>query len=64
MNAKIFGLMKEKGIKQKEAAEKIGISRTTFNLKLNGKYKFTADEILKLARLLGTTVENLLEGVE
>ncbi|WP_409200280.1 helix-turn-helix transcriptional regulator [Methanobrevibacter sp. DSM 116169] len=42
-------LRKEKGLTQKELADKIGVSRQTFNAIENGKYSPTLDIAYKIA---------------
>lgn len=44
--------IKELGLTQEKTAEKIGISKVSFNYKLNNKREFTAYEILKLSEAL------------
>ena len=51
---KVKGLMAEKGLKQIDVAEGLGVSLTTANSKLNGKIDFTLKELKELARLLNT----------
>lgn len=47
----------EKGIERKFIAEKLGISPTTLNYKLNNKTEFKASEIKALSILLGIAKE-------
>ena len=47
MQEKLIILRKTKGIQQKELAEILGITITAYNLKENGKYQFTGDQMLK-----------------
>lgn len=42
----------EAGTTQKELAKKMGYSKNTFNLKVNGKIKMNVDEANKLLELL------------
>ncbi len=51
---KVKGLMAEKGLKQIDVAEGLGVSLATANSKLNGKIDFTLKELKELARLLNT----------
>lgn len=51
---KVKGLMAEKGLKQIDVAEGLGVSLTTANSKLNGKIDFTLKELKELARILNT----------
>ena len=39
---------KELGIKEKEVAKELGISKSTLSLKLNNRASFSQDEILKI----------------
>lgn len=48
-----------KGYKQYEMADKIGISRQTYNYKENGKLQFTSEEIIKISRELNLTLEDV-----
>jgi len=43
-------------ITQEEAARHLGISLTAYNRKENGKAKFYADELWKLAQLFGVSI--------
>lgn len=53
MNALMLkGRIVAKGFTQAEIAKKLGVSKTTFNNKLNGKSEFTASEIKKLVLIL------------
>ncbi len=49
---KVKGLMAEKGLKQIDVADELGINLTTLNVKMNGKSDFTLREIKELARVL------------
>ena len=48
---KIRGLMAEKGLKQIDIADELGISLTSLNSRLTGKLEFTLREIKELARI-------------
>lgn len=50
--SKLLGRMKEKKLRQTDAAEKIGVSAATMNLKLNGHTDFKQGEIRKLCEVL------------
>lgn len=43
---------KELGIKEKEVAKELGISKSTLSLKLNNRAIFSQDEILKILLML------------
>lgn len=40
-------------------AKAMGISITTFTLKINGKRQFTLDECNRIANILGTTLDDI-----
>lgn len=48
-----------KGYKQYEMADKIGISRQSYNSKENGKLQFLQEEIIKVSRELNLTLEEV-----
>lgn len=52
---RIGQFLKSKGSTQGEAAELLGISRTSFSSKANGTFDFKASEIKKLAERYGMT---------
>ena len=57
-------LIKEKGLTQVAVADSVGIRRPTISdWKKNGSYP-TADVAVKIARLLGVSVEYLVTGEE
>ena len=45
-------IMKKQGVKPAALCEKIGISRTAFYRKMNGKSEFTHSELVKLIDVL------------
>ena len=49
---KLKGRIVEFGYTQSELAEKLGLSATGFNNKLNGRTEFTASEISELSSIL------------
>lgn len=55
-------LREERGMSQKELADKIGISRSTYISIENGKKELSLDEANTLARLFGISVDELLSG--
>ncbi len=59
--SKLSGKIKEVFANQGNFANAIGISRTTLNLKLNGKGNFSQEEIAKSIEVLGIPQENLSE---
>lgn len=50
-----------KGYKQYQMADKIGLSRQTYNYKENGRLPFNAEEIIKISRELDLTLEEVNE---
>lgn len=49
---KLRALIVEKGMTQSEVAEKLNISLTSFNYKVNNKRAFNSDEMFKLCEIL------------
>lgn len=49
---KLKGIIKEKDMTQKDIAKSIGLSESTFNLKINGNTYFTQSEIYAISNLL------------
>ncbi len=47
------------GYNQEYVASKLNISKTTYNLKENGKREFTENEMRILSRLFGKTLDEL-----
>jgi len=47
----------EVGVDRKKIAEKLGISPTSLNYKLNGRTQFKANEIQVLSAILGISAE-------
>lgn len=64
MRNQIKVLRKSKGYRQEDLAAAVGVSRQTIIAIENNKYNPTLELAMKLARCLGTTVEELfqLEG--
>lgn len=56
-NKKINDYLKEHGISQTFIAEKLGISRTRMSMMLNGKRKMTADDLIKICKILKVSPE-------
>lgn len=50
----------DRGMKQKDLAEKTGISKSTISMICNGK-SCTEDTARKIAEALGVTVDDLIE---
>lgn len=55
----LMDLMKRKGITQNEMADKLGMDRSTFNLKINrtrGR-DFTLGEAVQMAKILNESID-------
>lgn len=59
--AKLKGRIKEKYGRQEDFAKAIGLTPTTFSLKINGKAKWKQDEIVKAAKLLEISQDEIVE---
>lgn len=59
--AKLKGRIKEKYGTQEAFAKAIGLTPTTFSFKINGKAKFTQDEIVKAVELLEISRDEITE---
>ena len=59
--AKLKGRIKEKYGKQEDFAKAIGLTPTTFSFKINGKAKWKQDEIVKAAKLLEISQDEIVE---
>lgn len=55
----IKGARTRLGYKQRHMAEKLGMTLCTYNRKENGKSEFTDAEKVKVAELLGFTLEQM-----
>ncbi len=56
-NKKINDYLKEHGISQAFLAEKLGISSTRMSMMLNAKRKMTADDLIKICKILQVSPE-------
>lgn len=56
---KLKGIMAEKQITQKMLADKLDISISTLNFKINGKSNFTLNEAIKISQILGVEIEKI-----
>lgn len=56
-NKKLNEYLKEHGISQSFLAEKLGISRTRMSMMLNEKRKMTADDLIKICKILKVSPE-------
>lgn len=59
--AKLKGRIKEKYGTQEAFAKTIGLTPTTFSFKINGKAKWTQDEIVKAVELLEISRDEITE---
>lgn len=59
--AKLKGRIKEKYGTQENFAKAIGLTPTTFSFKINGKAKWTQDEIVKAVELLEISRDEITE---
>jgi DNA-binding XRE family transcriptional regulator len=50
-----------KGLLQKKAAEKLGLTEKTYNYKENGKVEFKANEIVIISTILDLTMKDVNE---
>nr|DAD93379.1 MAG TPA: helix-turn-helix XRE-family like protein [Siphoviridae sp. ctnjE5] len=56
MQIYLYQLRKEKGITQKELAQKLGISETAYRQKEKGQRAFKSDEMFIIADILGKDI--------
>lgn len=59
--AKLKGRIKEKYGNQEVFAKAIGLTPTTLSFKINGKAKWKQDEIVKAAKLLEISQDEIVE---
>lgn len=57
IHAAIKKYLKEKGIKEKHIANKIGMKYVLFNAKLNGRSKLSAEEYAAICNALGVSLD-------
>ncbi len=60
----IKNLCKRKGLTLGILADRIGVSDCTMSNWVNGRRQITAYGLLRVSRVLGVTMEELMEGVE
>lgn len=53
-------LMRRKGLRGYQVAERMGISGAKFSQKLSGKTSFTINDLANLADILGFSVDDIL----
>ena len=61
---KLEQIRKEKGISQSQLATKMNVTQGAVSQWENGQVKPRADTLIKLAAILGCTVDELLKGEE
>lgn len=61
MKNKIKELRKKKNLRQEDLAEQLSVTRQTIIAVENDKYNPSLELAMKMAKLLGTTVEELFE---
>jgi len=61
MKNKLKELRKQKNLRQEDLALKLGVTRQTINAVENNKYNPTLELAMKLAKLLGTPVEEIFQ---
>ncbi|WP_138090910.1 helix-turn-helix transcriptional regulator [Halalkalibacterium halodurans] len=59
MNHKLYVARREKRLKQKDVAQKIGIHPVTYQHKESGKTEFTMGEAKLLCKIFGCTLDDL-----
>ncbi|WP_432649733.1 helix-turn-helix transcriptional regulator [Huintestinicola sp.] len=59
MKNRLEEIRKERGIKQEELAQAMGVSRQTIGSLENGRYNPSITLAIKLARYFGMTVEDI-----
>lgn len=60
----IYRLLKMKRMTQHELAARIGVHDTTLSKWMTGQRQPSAYALLRISRVLGVTVEKLMEGIE
>jgi len=61
LDNRLHDLRTRKGLTQGELAERVGVSRKTINTVENGVFTPSTTLALKLARVLGTSVEKIFQ---
>ena len=64
INQRIVTLRRERGIKQSELAEKIGISQTNMSNIERGRTGITLDNLLKIRAVLGCKMADFFVGID
>ena len=62
MNIDFKTEIKKRGLKQRFIAQQLQIADNTFANKLNGRYRFTAEELIKLAKILNINLNKFKEA--
>ena len=60
----IYRILKERHMTQKELAARIGVHDPTLSKWMTGQRQPSAYALLRISRVLGVTMEMLMEGIE
>ena len=60
----IYRILKERHMTKKELAARIGVHDTTLSKWMTGQRQPSAYALLRISRVLGVTMESLMEGIE
>lgn len=61
---RVFSILKDRGMTQKELSERTGISQSTISDWKNKRINPSSDKLLILSDVLGVSVYDLLQGAE
>lgn len=64
VNRNITRILREKGLRQGETADRAGLDRKVFSNIVRRKRKVYADEVVPIASAMGVTIEELFQGAE
>ncbi|WBW95282.1 helix-turn-helix transcriptional regulator [Oceanirhabdus sp. W0125-5] len=59
MYCNLKGLIRGANLTQKNIAEILEISESSFNLKINGKSDFTVEEARKISKIFNKSIDNI-----
>ena len=63
-SARFSSLIKESGVTQLEVAKKIGVSQAAINFYKNGRNMPGGEELYKISKLFGASIDWLITGIE